>query len=130
MFACLQSVISNTNSLNKLHFNFIIPINDSHSFTNLINIFKNKNNCQINYSIVLIDINIIDPYILQSKCYNGGNHLLNLGNFSRLMIGEFFEFEKILYLDSDSIVQTDIFQKIGNYKMKKDFYSLKSIKMG
>ena len=41
------------------------------------------------------------------------------------MIGEFFEFEKILYLDSDSIVQTDIFQKIGNYKMKKDFYSLK-----
>ena len=125
MFACLQSVISNTNSLNKLHFNFIIPINDSHSFTNLINIFKNKNNCQINYSIVLIDINIIDPYILQSKCYNGGNHLLNLGNFSRLMIGEFFEFEKILYLDSDSIVQTDIFQKIGNYKMKKDFYSLK-----
>ena len=63
---------------------------------------------QFEYSIVFIDKFILDNNILDSKCYDGGNHLLNMGNFSRLMIGELFSYQKLLYLDSDSICKMDV----------------------
>jgi lipopolysaccharide biosynthesis glycosyltransferase len=62
----------------------------------------------LDYSIVFMDKMILDKEILNSKCYDGGNHLLNLGNFSRLMIGEVFSYSKLLYLDSDSICKMDV----------------------
>jgi lipopolysaccharide biosynthesis glycosyltransferase len=62
----------------------------------------------LDYSIVFIDRMILDNEILDSKCYDGGNHLLNMGNFSRLMIGEVFSYPKLLYLDSDSICKMDV----------------------
>ena len=66
----------------------------------------------INKNIILIDSDIIPSIITQTKCYNSGNHLLNIGNFSRLLIGEIFSYKKIIYLDSDSIIQTDLYTKL------------------
>jgi lipopolysaccharide biosynthesis glycosyltransferase len=105
MFASLHSVIENSRGkLGDIHFNFIIPIGDANYFQNMMISY----NRQLDYSIVLIDKMILDSQILESKCYDGGNHLLNLGNFSRLMIGEVFSYPKLLYLDSDSICKMDM----------------------
>jgi lipopolysaccharide biosynthesis glycosyltransferase len=105
MFASLHSIIENSGGkLGGLHFNFIIPIEDGNYFQNMMSKYKKS----FEYSIVLIDKMILDSQILNSKCYDGGNHLLNLGNFSRLMIGELFAYPKLLYLDSDSICKMDV----------------------
>ena len=105
MFASLHSVIKNTSrKLDGIHFNFIIPIGDSNYFQNMMQEYNHN----LEYSIILIDKMILDSEILNSKCYDGGNHLLNIGNFSRLMIGEVFSYPKLLYLDSDSICKMDV----------------------
>ena len=114
VFALLQSVITNTLSVDKLFFNFILDINNCGNFNNMLNIFEFKNNVKINKLIVYIDINILDDSILNSKCFNGGGHLLNIGNLSRLLIGDIFDYEKIIYLDSDSIVQYDLYDRCNN----------------
>lgn len=105
MFASLHSVVENSGGkLGVIHFNFIIPIGDANYFQNMMSKYKKS----FEYSIVLIDKMILDSQIINSKCYDGGNHLLNLGNFSRLMIGEVFSYPKLLYLDSDSICKMDV----------------------
>jgi lipopolysaccharide biosynthesis glycosyltransferase len=105
MFASLHSVIQNSDGkLDGLHFNFIIPIGDANYFQNMIAEYKKP----FEYTIVLIDKMILDSQILCSKCYDGGNHLLNIGNFSRLLIGEVFSYPKLLYLDSDSICKMNV----------------------
>jgi lipopolysaccharide biosynthesis glycosyltransferase/glycosyltransferase involved in cell wall biosynthesis len=105
MFASLHSVIKNSRGrLENIHFNFIIPIEDSNYFQNMISEYENK----FDYTIIFIDKMILDKEILNSKCYDGGKHLLNIGNFSRLMIGELFSYPKLLYLDSDSICKMNV----------------------
>jgi len=124
MFASLHSVVKNTNHLEKLHMNFIIPYNSNKKFYELIRKY-NKTIKKINYSTVFIHENLIDKNIKKSKCYKGGNHLLNLANFSRLLIGELYNYEKLIYLDSDSITQCDLYEKMKNIKIEKTYYSLK-----
>ena len=125
MFASLHSVIENSGGkLSGIHFNFIIPIGDANYFQNMMLSYNTKS---FEYSIILIDKMILNSNILQSKCYNGGNHLLNLGNFSRLMIGEIFSYPKLLYLDSDSICKMDI-NSLLNLNIKNKIYCLKADK--
>ena len=124
MFAALQSVIENTNDLNILHFNFIIPLDSVKNFTNMLFRIEELNNIKLDKTIIYIDKNIIDKTIFNSKCYNGGGHLLNIGNISRLLIGEFMSYEKLIYLDSDSILQNDIFERIAYFDLEYDIYSM------
>jgi lipopolysaccharide biosynthesis glycosyltransferase len=124
MFASLHSVIENSGGkLGGLHFNFIIPIGDANYFQNMMLEYKKP----FEYSIILIDKMILDNEILNSKCYDGGNHLLNLGNFSRLMIGEVFSYPKLLYLDSDSICKMDV-NSLLNLDITNKIYCLKADK--
>jgi hypothetical protein len=125
LFSCLHSVIINSKKLNKLCFNFIIPIECNNYFMKLMNEYQDKINIELNYNLVLININIIDKCIIESKCYSGGNHLLNLSNFSRLLVSEYFKYKKIIYLDSDSVVQCDIYQKLVNFNPILPIYSRK-----
>ena len=142
MFASLHSVIKNCDNIHNIHFNFIVPIEDANYFQNMLMIYRKKIESQIgqfrqfskfgqfgqfNYSIVFIDIKILENEITKSKCYDGGNHLLNIGNFSRLMIGEFFSYKKLLYLDSDSICKTDI-NKLIKIDTSNKLYALKADK--
>jgi len=125
MFVSLNSVIKNSDSKSEgIHFNFIIPVEDANYFQNMMAEFSIQS---FDYSIVLIDKLILDRQILNSKCYNGGNHLLNLGNFSRLMIGEIFSYPKLLYLDSDSICKMDV-NKLIELDITNKIYCLKADK--
>lgn len=123
LFATLNSLIQNTKYIENIHFNFMIPIENTINFSKLMIDFEDKLNITLNKSIIYIDQNIIDPILFKSKCYGGGGHLLNVANFSRLLIGEFMEYNKLLYLDSDSIVQYDIIEKVLFFDMKYDMYS-------
>ena len=42
--AVLQSIISNTLSIDKFHFNFILDVHNCDNFTNMLNILESKNN--------------------------------------------------------------------------------------
>jgi lipopolysaccharide biosynthesis glycosyltransferase len=124
MFASLHSVIENSGGkLEDIHFNFIIPIQDANYFQNMMSDYKKP----FEYSIVLIDKMILDIKILNSKCYDGGNHLLNMGNFSRLMIGEIFSYPKLLYLDSDCICKIDV-NSLLKFDITNKIYCLKADK--
>ena len=128
LFASLHSVVTNTVNLSLLHFNFIIPIKDSKYFHQLLVKYLEKTGLDMerfNFTIVVMDINVISAGIFNSKCYNGGNHLLNVGNFSRLVIGEIFQYDRLIYLDSDSITQCDLSGKFHSIDMKVPMYSLK-----
>ena len=124
LFACLQSVINNTKSINDIHFNFMIDVKNSSNFTNMLHKIENINRIKLNKTIIYIDENILDSCLFNNKVNSGGGHLLNLGNFSRLVLGEFFNYDKLIYLDSDSIVQYDIYDRVKFLDMRYDLYSL------
>jgi len=123
LFASLYSVIDNTSYIEKAHFNFIIPIEEQNIFSNMLQNFENKISATISKTILYLDTNILYHGFFNLKCYNGGGHLLNVGNLSRLLIGEMMEYEKLIYLDSDSIVQYDIINKLSYFTLKQDMYA-------
>jgi len=47
--------------------------------------------------------------IKNTTCKLGRGHLLSIANCARLMLGELFNYEKCLYIDSDTIIQKDIY---------------------
>lgn len=126
LFASLSSIIKNTSpeNLNNTMFNFMIPIKDSEHFTNMYLKLLENIKTNLNKTVVYIDDNIVPNEIIKSKCYNGGKHLLNIGNFSRLLIGELFSYSKLLYLDADSIIQGDIHEKLLNFNLEKEIYAV------
>jgi len=128
-FASLHSVLANTQYAHLAHFNFMVPLACCQtSFSNMLIEFKLRTGFQFSSTIVYIDHQIIDPVFFESKCYNGGGHLLNLGNLSRLLIGEFMNYKKMLYLDSDSIVQYDVVEKLINAQTLKPIYASRADK--
>ncbi len=133
MFSGILSFLRNTSheNLSKIHFAFITPIQDAECFTNTFNEFCKKINYVMPISIVYLDEKIVPNVVHESICVNGGNHLLNLCNFSRLMIGEFFNYTKLFYLDSDSIVQHDFINKLSNLDLNnKLLYAVCADKVG
>ncbi len=123
LFAVLHSVIQNTHYLDNIHWNFMIPIEETNHFSKILRQFECKMGVQLDKTIIYMDANILDPVLLVTKCYNGGGHLLNIGNLSRLLIGEFMEYDKLIYLDSDSIVQSDIIEPLIHFKLQNDLYA-------
>jgi len=104
--------ISNKNKLNDLLINICIPINDLDFFLEQYLIFLSRINIEFNLSINLIANQMINKTFRDTKVFKGGNHLLNVGNFSRLLVGKLFNTDKLLYIDSDSIIQTDLLEKL------------------
>jgi len=131
MFASLRSLLINSSehSLSKCHFNFIIPLHSHEIFNTLMTKFVSIC-CHFTKTVVFLDNNIIDERIIESKCYNGGNHLLNIGNLSRLLIGELFQYQILMYLDSDSIIQEDLYEKIKNIDSTCPYYGLRANVVG
>jgi lipopolysaccharide biosynthesis glycosyltransferase len=121
-FASINSLVSNFDPLkiNKLNINIIIGNNDvDHLTKNFTQCFV-KNNINLNISLFVIDYDlIINESFLNTKCLKGGNHLLNVGNFGRLLIGKLFSVSEILYLDSDTIIQSDMSVLMDSIKDKK-----------
>tara|TARA_B100001063_G_scaffold138607_1_gene129478 strand:+ start:2490 stop:8312 length:5823 start_codon:yes stop_codon:yes gene_type:complete len=128
VFALVQSIITNTTNLNELQFNFMLDVHNCDDFLKMLKILENKHDVELNKTIIYVDINIIDDKIKNSKCFNGGGHLLNIGNFSRLLIGEIFNYKKIMYLDADSIVQYDLYDRLNRMVVDKPMYAPKTNK--
>lgn len=127
MFAVLHSVVINSQYTDKARFNFIVPFKCCYSrFPSMILEFKRKMNIEMDTAIIYITPEILNPILFQSKCYNGGGHLLNLGNLSRMLLGEFTEYKKVMYLDSDSIVQYDIIEKLLMFDVEAPMYAGKA----
>jgi len=122
-FAALFSVIDNTTCFDRIHFNFMIPIENNTTFSEKLVNFEHKVGKTLNKSIIYLDENILDQVFTETVCYNGGGHLLNMGNLSRLLIGEFMEYKKLLYIDSDSIVQDNIIEEIDGFELKYPLYA-------
>lgn len=127
LFANLVSIVRNIadkKNINNIMFNYLITGNDSERFTNMITECETILGTSINKTIVCLCDEVIPKEIKASKCYNGGKHLLNIGNFARLLIGEIFSYEKLLYLDADSIVQCDLYEKLKDVKLEHDIYGV------
>lgn len=126
MFAGFQSVIKNLedkNSLEEIQFNFIIPTRNSEHFNNMLTAFMCETKLSLCVTVVYVCDDIIPDEIKKSKCTGGGKHLLNIGNFSRMLIGELFLYDKLLYLDADSIVQSDVYKKLRDFKLQYPLYT-------
>ena len=112
-FASCLSLLTNIKDKNRIQILLIsicIPFDDLVYFEEQYVIFLSRIKVDFNLSINLVVDEMIDQVFTETKVFRGGNHLLNVGNFSRLLIGTLFKTDKILYLDSDSIVQTDLLQ--------------------
>jgi lipopolysaccharide biosynthesis glycosyltransferase len=101
----------------------LLHIENTTLFSNMLQEFELKIGKTLSKTLLYLDSNILDPIFYKTTCFNGGGHLLNLGNLSRLLIGEFMDYEKLVYLDSDSIVQNDIIEKILQFDLKDDIYA-------
>ena len=121
-FSSINSLVSNFNpsKLDKLNINIIIGNNDINIFVKKFSQCFFENNIILNISLFVINFDlIIDDSFLNTTCLKGGNHLLNVGNFGRLLIGKLFDIDEILYLDSDTIIQSDMSAPLDNIRGKK-----------
>jgi lipopolysaccharide biosynthesis glycosyltransferase len=109
-FASIYSLIFNTGkiNLNDININIIIPKNDIYVFLKKYSKLIEKMNYSPNISVYLVDNDIVPKNIISTTCFKGGNHLLKLSNFCRLLIGHLINCDSILYIDSDTIIQKDI----------------------
>ena len=89
MFAALHSVVKNTNNLDKLFMNFIIPYNSTKKFSELIEKY-NETIQEVNYSSVYIHENLINKELNKKK--------LNLMRPWKITLKEYLKNSYSLYL--------------------------------
>ena len=121
MFSSLYSIIKNTNNIKHIKFHICIPKDDSIKLQQQIEKFIKITDINANINVTQICKNIIIENLKKTLCYKSGNHLLSIGNYSRLVLGSLFDFEKCLYIDSDTIVHCDIYEKLKNIDMKDKY---------
>ena len=109
-FASIYSLIKNfnKNKLSSLSLNLCVPENDFNEVDINLKKFIDLNIINPNYTLILTTHHLADDVFIKTKCYKGGGHLLKLSNFIRLVVCNLIQSEKLLYLDSDTIIQTDM----------------------
>ncbi len=113
-FSSINSLVSNINANNieKTTISMLIPKNEHSLIQNklldFINQYQNKSILKCKFVFYLVDDNFLESEIKETKCFKGSNHLLKLSNYSRLIIGHIINTKFLLYLDSDTIVQSDL----------------------
>jgi len=119
-FASLYSLIFNFKSekVKNLMVNFMLEKSDLEPFYIEFDKLKNEFDFKNKFSIYVINNSLMNDNILTTKCFKGGNHLLKLSNFARLLIGKLFNVDQLLYLDSDTIVQSDLSRSFDKMKNK------------
>lgn len=113
-FASMNSLLFNFDKTQIPCLNLMIPEEDLDIFTKSYH--ELSENFFFKYlfelRIYLLSSDVVPEYILNTKCFKGGNHLLKLSNYSRLIIGNLINCEKVMYLDSDTIIQSDLSNKL------------------
>jgi lipopolysaccharide biosynthesis glycosyltransferase len=114
--ASIYSLLFNSNFNKNICINICTEKNDYELIIYYLINFIDTYNIKNKFTITILDTNILNENILYTKCYKGGNHLLKLSNFTRLLIGHIFNLDYILYLDSDTIIQKDITECLDKFK--------------
>lgn len=129
-FASIYSLISNTKRIDDIRFNICVPEKDFERFLIVYsqfvsNLETSENRCndskinnKFNISIILVNNLIIDDVFIKTKCIKGGNHLLTISNMSRLLIGQLLDYDLVMYIDADTIVQGDVTTILDKLKNK------------
>jgi len=117
MLSSLYSVLKNTDSVDKLHFNLCVPDTDRKLFDEKIQPIVDEYP-EMKYDVVELNENMVGDELKETLCYLSGNHLLSIGNYSRLLLGQMFDYERCVYIDSDTIVHCDLYKKLGSVNMK------------
>jgi lipopolysaccharide biosynthesis glycosyltransferase len=109
-FASIFSLLCNFNKekIDQLNINLFIPDRDREIINEKLEEFIKKSKINVSYTLCYICDSIIDNVIYETKCYNSSEYILKVSNFSRLLVGHIIDCEKLLYLDSDTIVQSDV----------------------
>ncbi|AYV84291.1 MAG: putative galacturonosyltransferase 6-like protein [Hyperionvirus sp.] len=124
VFAVIESIIVNTNHPERIHFH--ITVNDkeldlfSRQFHNLFNQYKFN-----------IEIKEFPPnkFLEENICIKHHNtffvnYISNIMNFSRFYLGELYpHLEKVIYLDTDVIVQGDIIELHDSILLDKHMFA-------
>ena len=113
-FSSIYSLLYNFDptKIDELNLNICIEEEDLQSFIHIVSKFREKK-C-FNYILYILNKTVLDNSILNTKCYKGGNHLLKTANFNRLICGHIITCNHLLYLDSDTIVKSDLSNVIDN----------------
>lgn len=129
---CDVSVNTNSNPNPNTNINMILPVDDYKKFLKHFEIFYKKildildmgtgtgagtdpdKITHITFGIYLTTQDIIPSYVKETKCFKGGNHLLNMGNYSRLIIGHILPYDIVLYIDSDTVIQKNVLKVFSN----------------
>lgn len=96
----------NQNKKNDLVLHLCIGQEDLPSFLQVMNNLESL--FSVETIVYVLNQSIVDESIMKTTCYKGGNHLLKISNFNRLICGHVIECPHLLYLDSDTIIQTDL----------------------
>lgn len=109
-FASLYSLLYNFNESKKkmLQINFIFSDDVLDYFYREYDKLNDILNITCHISIYIINKSLVNENIKHTKCFKGGNHLLNVANYGRLLICQLFSCNQLLYLDSDTIIQSDL----------------------
>lgn len=119
-FTSLRSLIENFNQklLWQMKLNLCVPEVDFNLIDKELKRFISLNPNNPDYTLILTINALADEAFTNTKCYKGGNHLLKLSNFSRLIVGHVINSTKLLYLDSDTIIQSDMAQLLDSVPPK------------
>ncbi len=110
-FSSINSLIknlSNNDLVYKINISLLIPKNEYDIIVRKLNNFIMLTKIDCKFSFYIVDDNFMDIEIKKTKCFKGSGHLLKLSNYSRLIIGHIINTDKLLYLDSDTIICSDL----------------------
>lgn len=117
-FTAIYSLLYNFDQsrLSDLNVNLCVPEEDFELVNKELGRFLINSRVNTNYTLISSTVDIVDQVFIDTQCFKGGNHLLKLSNFSRLVAGQFIDCDKLLYIDSDTIVQTDMSKCLDKIK--------------
>jgi lipopolysaccharide biosynthesis glycosyltransferase len=109
-FASIYSLIKNFNQikLKLLNLYLCVPESDFNEIDINLKKFIGLNTINPHYTLILTTHDLASNVFQTTKCYKGGSHLLKLSNYCRLIVCNLINSEKLLYLDSDTIIQSDL----------------------
>ena len=116
-FASIYSLIVNTRKINEIRFNICIPEKDFREFLIIYGRFVSKLNINLNISIILVNNLIVDDVFLRPSALKRQSSF-TISNMSRLLIGQFLDYDLVMYIDADTIVQNDITTILDKIKNK------------
>lgn len=123
LLSIINSILTNTDSNNKLTFNIVCD--DSKFFIDKLEILKTIHK-SYNYSfkcVTLLDsLDDNEVEYLKKYSYSPDEHTSSIYNFSRFWFHKLFpELDYIIYLDIDMIIEGDIYE-LANFSFNKECF--------